>query len=391
LKDIDVIAAIRVAVERPSGPVALHEPCFVGAEWTYVKECLDSGWVSSAGRFVETFESCLRDYTGVRCAIVVCSGTAALHLCLLLIGVVPGDEVLVPAMTFVATANAVAHCGAVPHFLDIEERSLGIDAAKLSDYLRSETTLSSGVCINRRTARRIRAMIPMHCFGHPTDMDALLEIAGRYHLKVVEDAAEALGSVYRGHAAGTLGVLGALSFNGNKIVTTGGGGAILTNDLELGLRAKHISTTARLPHSWTYSHDEVAYNYRMPNINAALGCAQLERLSDMISAKRRLATRYTSTFAGIPGMRIFEELPYGRSNYWLNVLLLDRDEVARRDSLLACAHKQGVLLRPAWTLLHELPMFRDCPQMELSQAEDLGRRIINLPSSAFLGGYGRAA
>jgi perosamine synthetase len=292
----DVLAAVRKVLGRPEGPVALHEPEFAGNEWDYVKECLDTGWVSSAGAYVDRFERDLCDYTGVTHAVVTSNGTSALHMCLLLAGVQAGEEVLMPTLTFIATANAVSYLSATPHFVDSEAVSLGVDALKLDAYLRDIAKLVDGVCINQRTGAVIRALVVMHVFGHPSDLDALNEVARRWGLVLVEDAAESVGSFYHGRHTGNTGLVSALSFNGNKVVTTGGGGAVLTNDPQLGRRAKHLTTTARTPHRWSFLHDEVGYNYRLPNINAALGCAQLERLPSMIERKRALANCYEQAF-----------------------------------------------------------------------------------------------
>lgn len=379
-----IVSAVRTVVNS-SGPVALHEPAFGGSEWTYVKECLDSGWVSSVGGYVDRFEADLARITGARHAIAVVNGTAALHLCLRLAGVARGDEVLLPTLTFVATANAIAYCGAVPHFCDVDDLTLGLDPRKLEEYLNESTEMRDGQCFSRRGGARIRALVPMHTFGHPVDMQALLEVAGRHNLVVIEDAAESLGSLYKGRHTGVFGKLGALSFNGNKIVTTGGGGAILTDDEDLARSAKHLSTTARVPHKWSFLHDEVGYNYRMPNINAALGVAQLEQLAGFVGRKRALAESYRRTFEFLPGARFFSEPPFAKSNYWLNSILVDQDDALKRDELLDALNAAGLMARPAWTLMHRLPMYQDCPRMDVSRAESLERRLVNLPSSARLG------
>jgi perosamine synthetase len=364
--------------------MALHEPRFGGHEWDYVKECIDTGWVSSVGKFVDRFEAELAETCGARHAVAVVNGTAALHVALLLCGVRPGDEVIVPALTFVATANAVSYCGAVPHFSDSEERTLGLDAARLEEHLSQIADTKGPACVNTRTGRRIAAIVPMHVFGHPVDMDALIAVAKRFGLPIVEDAAEALGSSYKGKKLGSLGRFGVLSFNGNKVVTTGGGGAILTNDETLAASAKHITTTGRLAHAWTFEHDMLAYNYRLPNLNAALGVAQLEQLDGFIKAKRRLAERYEASFAKVPGLKFFKEQPFAQSNYWLNAIILDENSADRRDAILAVTNAAGFMTRPAWRTMHHLPMYRDCPKMELTVAESLERRIINLPSSVKL-------
>ena len=386
-----VLSALRAVLPKSTAGVSLHEPHFSGNEWTYVKECLDTGWVSSVGKFVDRFEAQLAEYTGAKRAVAVVNGTAALHVCLLLVGVQPGDEVIVPALTFVATANAVTYCGAIPHFADSEFKTLGLDADKLDVYLQKIAEVRSDGCYNKQTGRRIKAVVPMHTFGHPVDLDSLIEVSARFRLELVEDAAESLGSFYKGRHTGNWGKVSALSFNGNKIITTGGGGAILTNDEELGFRAKHMTTTARVTHPWELSHDMVGYNYRLPNINAALGCAQLEQLPSFLKQKRSLADRYKSALDGIKGVTFFTEPGHCRSNYWLNALLLDERESDKRDALLELTNRNGIQTRPAWTLMHRLPMYESCPRMDLSKAEDMSRRLINVPSSAVLGEpYGEA-
>jgi aminotransferase in exopolysaccharide biosynthesis len=377
-----VVAAIRSVVG--SSAVALHEPQFVGNEWRYLRECLDSTFVSSVGKFVDRFETELAAYTGAKHAVAVVNGTAALHVALRLAQVRQDDEVLVPALTFVATANAVTYCGAVPHFADSDERTLGMDPRSLRDYLTATSEIRSGGCVNRATGRVIRALVPMHAFGHPADIDGLLAVARDFHLALVEDAAESLGSTVRGRHTGTFGLMGTLSFNGNKTITTGGGGAILTNDPVLAGHAKHLTTTAKLPHRWEYRHDEIGYNYRMPNLNAALGCAQLEKLPQFLQAKRRLFGRYADAFAAVPNARLVAEPDGCRSNYWLQTLLLDDCVAGQRDDILAATNDAGLTTRPAWALMHRLPGFKDCPRMQLSVAESLERRLISLPSSAHL-------
>lgn len=377
---INVIKSVLPAQEQ----IALHEPCFAGNEWAYIKDCLDSGWVSSAGNYVTRFEQMLAEFTGAAHAVATVNGTAALHICLLLAGVRPGDEVLLPALTFVATANAVSYCGAVPHFVDSAPDTLGVDPRKLADYLQDIAELRDGNCYNRITGRRISVLLPVHTFGHPVNLDPLLELCRKYRLLLVEDAAEALGSLYKGRHVGTFGKLAALSFNGNKIITTGGGGAILTGDPELARLAKHLTTTAKLPHPWEFYHDRVGYNYRLPNINAALGCAQLEKLPELINKKRALAEKYSRAFAGLRGVSFFTEPPFARSNYWLNALLLDEARAGLQDMLLEETNRRGIQTRPAWRLMPELPMYRDCPAMDLVVAQSLARRVINIPSSAVL-------
>ena len=382
-----LVAALRQVL--PDTPVVLHEPALRGQEWVYVKECLDSGWVSYAGQYVERFERMLEQTTGARHAVAMASGTAALHIALVVAGVKPDDEVLIPALTFVATANAVVHAGAVPHLVDSELSTLGINAQALGDYLASVAQMRQGQCYNRHTGRRIAAVVPMHAFGHPVDMDALLEVAARYGIVVVEDAAESLGSTYKGRAMGTMGRVSALSFNGNKIITTGGGGALLTNDAELARHAKHLTTTAKLPHRWEFRHDEVAYNYRMPSLNAALGCAQLEQLPTFLAQKRALAGRYQAALKDVPGVDFFVEPSFAHSNYWLNAILIAPQyatDFSVRDAVLGALNDAGIMARPAWALMHHLPMYSACPRMELPVAQEMERRLVNIPSSAGLGG-----
>jgi perosamine synthetase len=302
-----------------------------------------------------------------------------------LAGVKTDDEVLIPALTFVATANAVTYCGATPHFIDSEASTLGVNAAKLREYLVSHTEQSAGQCVNLTTGRVIRALVPMHTFGHPVELDELLAVACDFNLALVEDAAESLGSYYQGQHTGTFGLMGTLSFNGNKTITTGGGGAILTNDTELARHAKHLTTTAKVPHAWEYRHDEIGYNYRMPNLNAALGCAQLEQLPAMLVAQRRLFQRYQTSFESIEGAKLVIEPKQCQSNYWLQTLLLDAEQENQRDHILRATNSAGFMTRPAWILMHELVPFKDCPAMDLTGAQSLSRRLINIPSSSNLG------
>jgi aminotransferase in exopolysaccharide biosynthesis len=379
-----ITESIQRALNHPKEFVSLHEPRFSGNESKYVLECIDSTFVSSVGKFVDRLENDLREYTGAKYVVAVTNGTAALHMALLLAGVESGDEILVPALTFVATANAVRYCGAFPHFVDSEESTLGLNPDALREYLQLSTEQHSGNCVNRITGKRIRAMVPVHVFGHPCRIDELWKVAKDFNLVMIEDAAESLGSTYYDQHTGTFGLLGTLSFNGNKTITTGGGGAVLTNDFELSKKARHLTTTAKIAHSWDYIHDEVGYNYRMPNINAALGCAQLEQLPEFLVSKRILFERYQEFFRDIENVSLFTEPEGSRSNYWLQTLLLNDSVENQSDSILDATNSAGLMTRPAWRLLHNLTPFKDCPHAPLPIAESLERRIVNLPSSAGL-------
>lgn len=375
------------AVENVLGPartfIPLHEPELSGHELDYVQDCVKTGWVSSVGAYVDRFERDLAEYLGVGGAVATVNGTSALHLCLLLVNVQPGDEVIVPSLSFVATANAVAYCHAIPHFVDVEDATLGLDAVKLDAYLADILESRDGRKINRLTGRPVAAVVCIHTFGHPARLEALVDLCRRHGLPLVEDAAESLGSTYRGRHCGTFGTVAAISFNGNKIVTTGGGGAVVTNDPALAKRAKHLSTTAKRPHPYLYDHDEIGYNYRMPNINAALGCAQLEQLPRFLEEKRALAERYAAAFSDVPGISFLREPEECRSNYWLQaVILADDGGTAGRDTLLEALNGASYMARPAWTLLHKLAPYHDSPRMpDLSVSERTERTLVNLPSS----------
>lgn len=383
----NIISILKNFLPENTDSLALHEPHFSGNEWDYVKSCLDTGWVSSVGKFVDRFELDLAEFTGAKHATIVANGTAALHIIYLLANIRRNDEVLVPTLTFVATCNALNYCGAIPHFVDVDEITLGVNPKKLEDYLQNIAEIKKNVCVNKFTGRPIKALVVMHTFGHPADLDAITEVCNRYHIKLIEDAAEALGSSYKGKHVGYAGLAGALSFNGNKIITTGGGGAILTDDSDFAKKAKYITTTAKQPHDFLYFHDQIGYNYRMPNINAALGCAQLEQMPNFLLKKRNLAKQYEKLFANIEGISFFSEPKFAKSNYWLNTILLDEKYSMQRDDILELAHTNGIKVRPAWTLMHKLPMFANCPHMDLSTACHLEQRIINIPSSVFLNNY----
>ncbi|MFZ9209625.1 MAG: LegC family aminotransferase [Ilumatobacteraceae bacterium] len=368
--------------ESGSSPIALHEPNIGQRENELVSKCLASGWVSSVGEYISEFEQGLAKFTNSKHAIAVVNGTAALHLALHSVGVKPGDEVLVPTLSFVATANAVSHCGAIPHFVDSDPETLGLDPLALREHLRANASLRDGELHNTSTGRRIIAVVPMHTFGHPMQIEALIDVAKEFNLVVVEDAAESIGSYVGTTHTGTFGRCSSLSFNGNKTITTGGGGAILTNDSGLAQRIRHLATTAKMPHDYEYIHDAVAFNYRMPNINAALGCAQLSRLDDFLSAKRVLAKKYSEGFSSARSMQFVAE-PHGTtSNYWLNTIRLNKPDLSLRDELLVAARASGYMCRPAWNLLHTLPMYESSPRAKLPVAQNLWQSLINIPSSA---------
>lgn len=364
--------------------VPLHEPTLGEKESEYVTDCIKSGWVSSVGKYVDQFEKQLAEYVGVKRAVAVVNGTAALHIALKMAGVQPGDEVFMPSLTFVATANAASYLQAVPHFVDVSKETLGLDPYKLEEHILKIGELKNGELINRNTGRIIRAVVPMHTFGHPVDIDQLLIVCERYHLALVEDAAESLGSLYKGKHAGSFGVAGAVSFNGNKIITTGGGGAILTNDEELANYAKHITTTAKLPHRWEYNHDELGYNYRMPNLNAALGCAQLEKIEYFVLSKRALVNKYKLIFENFDGVSVFEEGTQVKSNYWLQTLVIDRKKHTL-EKVLEVLNASGIMARPVWTPMHKLSIFENSPQSNLEVTNYLAESLINIPSTPLKG------
>ncbi|NCP19537.1 MAG: LegC family aminotransferase [Erythrobacter sp.] len=376
-----ILQTIRTVTGERDGFVPLHEPEFTGNEAAYVADCIETGWVSSVGSYVDRIEKDLADFCGTKHAVAVVNGTAALHVALLLAGVERGDEVLMPTLTFIATANAASYAGAVPHFVDSEATSLGVDPEKLAAHLEEIAELREGACFNRSTGGRIAALIVMHAFGHPARIAELAAICERWNIPLVEDAAESLGSSYHGTHTGNFGLVSALSFNGNKVMTTGGGGAILTNDTDLAKRAKHLTTTARVPDRWNFVHDAIGFNYRMPNINAALGCAQLERVPDMLARKRVLAQRYAEAFAKVDGASLLEEPEGTTSNYWLCALLLDEEMADQHEAVLAALNDAQLMARPVWTLMHLLPMFAEAPRADLSCAESLASRIVNIPSS----------
>lgn len=376
-----VNAIIKVTGHNPTG---LHEPEFSGNEMRYLRDCIDTTFVSSIGKYVEVFEKSIAEFTGSKYAIAVVNGTSALHIAVKLAGVKQGEEVLVPALTFVATANAVTYVGATPHFVEIESVSMGIDPEKLREYLLKICVIRNNKTINKETNKHITALIVMHTFGHPSRIKELKLIADEFNLKLIEDAAESLGSFFENQHTGTFGELGILSFNGNKIITTGGGGAILTNNNELAYAAKKLTSTSKIPHIWEYDHDQIAYNYRMPNLNAALGFAQLEQLEKKLVVKRLLANKYKMSFSDVKNAKIVAEPPGATSNYWLNNLRLNCPSKNQRDEILEISNKMGIQTRPFWNMLPNLKIYADSPRMDLSEAENLSNSIISIPSSTKL-------
>ena len=367
-----------------NGPTKLHEPTFDGNETKYVQDCIESTYVSSVGKYVDQFEIELAKYTGAKYAVSLVNGTSALHLALKLAGVKAGDEVLIQAFNFVAAANAITYCGATPHFVDIENENLGIDPIKLQNYLSEISKKTGELTENVITGRSIKALVVMHTFGHPSKMDELVEVAKKFNLVLIEDAAESIGSYYDKKHTGTMGLLGTISFNGNKTITTGGGGAVLTNNLELAKHAKHLSTTAKVSHKWAFKHDEIGYNYRMPNINAALGCAQLEQLPIKLEKKKKLFDKYKIELSKIKGISIVEEPKNCKSNYWLQALTLDSPSLSLRDNILENLNAAGYMSRPGWDLLNSLDPFIESPSMSLETSNLLFQSLINIPSSPSL-------
>ena len=376
-----VIDKIRDLFHKPEGPIYLHEPLFIGNEKKYLEECIDSTYVSSVGKFVDLFEKKIAEYTGVKKAVVCVSGTNALHMALILVGVKQYDEVITQPLTFIATTNAISYCGATPVFVDVDRDTMGLSPKSLEVFLSNETVMKADGCYNKATGKRIKACVPMHTFGHPCRIDEIAAICNNYKIELIEDAAESLGSYYKGQHTGTFGKIGILSFNGNKTITTGGGGMLLFNDEKLAAEAKHLTTQAKVPHRWEFVHDEIGYNYRMPNINAALGVAQLESLNLYIKKKRLLATSYHDFFQD-KSICFFHEPNQCISNYWLNVLLFD--SIEERNLFLTESNSQGVMTRPVWELMNRLPMFEKCQCGDLSNSEWLADRIVNIPSSVIL-------
>nr|ELR5257569.1 LegC family aminotransferase [Providencia rettgeri] len=358
--------------------IPLHAPTFTGNEKNYVVETIDSTFVSSVGKFVDEFERKMEAFTGSTRAVATVNGTAALHTALYMAGVRANDLVITQALTFVATCNALYHMGAQPIFVDVSPISLSLCPKAVEQYLEEHAELTPNGCFHKKTKQRIKSVVPMHTFGHPAELDELLIVCQKWHLSLVEDAAESLGSFYKGKHTGTIGEFAALSFNGNKIITTGGGGMVLCATEETGKHTKHVTTTAKIPHPYEFFHDEPGFNYRLPNLNAALGCAQMEHLPLFLEQKRRLANQYQDFFTGSDYQFIVEP-SYAKSNYWLNAIICS--DVKSRDELLKQTNEAGVMTRPIWKLMHRLPMFKDALCGELNQSEFIEAHLINLPST----------
>jgi len=359
--------------------IPLHEPRFLGNEKKYLNDCIDSTYVSSVGEYVDLFEKKMCEITGAKHAIALVNGTNALHLSLVLARVKANDEVLTQALTFIATTNAISYCNATPHFVDVDKTTLGLSPSLLKMHLSKIAELKDGVCYNKNTGKKIAACIPMHTFGLPMYIDELVQLCDEYNIPVIEDAAESLGSTYKGKHTGTFGLLGTFSFNGNKTITCGGGGAIVTNNDKLARKAKHLSTQAKVNHAWKFIHDEIGYNYRMPNLNAALACAQLEQLNKFVKNKRELSDIYFNFFKQDPKINLLREIKDAHANYWLNAVVLNNEKI--RDQFLEYTNSNGVMTRPVWTLMNKLKMFENCPKSDLSNAEWLEERVANIPSS----------
>lgn len=360
--------------------VPLSVPKFIGNEKKYINECIDTTFVSSVGPFVDRFEEDMAKYTGANKAVVCVSGTNALHMSLILAGVERNDEVLTQALTFIATCNAISYIGAQPVFIDVDKSTMGLSPDAVREWLCKNAEIRDGQSFNKNSGRRIKACVPMHTFGHPVRIEELAQICAEYHIELVEDAAESIGSKYKGKHTGTFGKVGAISFNGNKTITTGGGGMMLFQDEELGKFAKHITTQAKVPHRWEFRHDHIGYNYRMPNINAALGCAQLENIDKLIASKRDVAAAYAEFFKNVDGIDFFVEPENCFSNYWLNAVITENKE--QQQEFLQYTNDNGVMTRPIWELMNRLPMFEHCEHDSLANTIWFADRVVNIPSSA---------
>lgn len=381
----DIVDFIRNHYNAKDGEkVMLHAPTFAGNEKKYLDECINTTFVSSVGQFVDRFERDIETFTGAKRAVVCVSGTNALHMSMLLVGVKHDDEVLTQALTFIATCNAISYIGAHPVFIDVDLDTMGMSPVALEKWLNRNAEIRKDCqCYNIHTGRRIKGCVPMHTFGHPVRLDEISDICCRWHIELVEDAAESIGSLYKGKHTGTFGKVGAISFNGNKTITTGGGGMMLFQDEELGALAKHITTQAKVPHRWEFVHDHIGYNYRMPNINAALGCAQLEQIDRFLESKRTTAQAYIDYFADEPhGIKFMKEPKDTKSNYWLNAILMPSKEDQLK--FLEYTNDNGVMTRPVWELMNRLEMFKDAQNDGLKNSQWLADRIVNIPSSVIL-------
>ncbi len=358
--------------------IPLHAPVFLGNEKEYLNECIDSTFVSYVGKYVTQFEEMTAKYTGAKYATAIVNGTAALQIALKLVGIQPGDEVITQPLTFVASCNAIKHNGAFPTFVDIDKNTLGMSPGKLKFFLKNHTKFENGVLVNKFTKRKIKAILPVHIFGHPARITEIIEVANEFNLKVVEDAAESLGSKYKDKHTGTFGKIGILSYNGNKTLTTGGGGMILTDDEDVAKRAKYLTTTAKVPHPYEYVHDEIGYNYRLANVNAALGVAQMEYIGKILDNKKDTAQHYRGFFENSE-IEYFDQPANSSSNFWLNAIVLS--DLDYRNIFLSETNKSGIMTRPAWRLMNKLDMFNDCYADDLSNAEWFEERIVNIPSS----------
>ena len=373
----DVISFIRKTYNTPKDFIPLHEPRFTGNEKKYVMDTIDSTFVSSVGKYVDRFEEMIQEYTGAKYAIAVVNGTAALHMSLMLAGVEKDDLVITQALSFIATCNAISYIGAEPAFVDVDNKRLGMSAESLKSFLK-DVKLIDGQATHQPTGKRIAACVPMHTFGIPVEIDTIITLCDEFNIPVIEDAAESLGSTYKDQQTGTFGLLGTYSFNGNKTITCGGGGIIVTNNDELGKLAKHLTTQAKVPHRWEYVHDHIGYNYRCPNLNAALACAQLEQLDTFLNNKRITANEYKKFFNNT-SIDFIEEPIDSKSNYWLNAILLPSHE--ERNAFLTQTNDNGVMTRPIWTLMNRLDMFKDCIHDGLLNSLDIENRLVNIPSS----------
>ena len=377
IQNLDIINFIK-SIYGKDKFIPLHEPRFLGNEKKYIEECIDSTFVSSAGKFVDQFEDKISKYTGAKYAVATTNGTSAIHISLILADVDQNSEVITQSLNFVASCNAISYCNAKPIFIDVDSDTMGLSPSALKFFLENNTNIKNKQCVNNKTNKVIKACIPMHSYGHPCRIEEIKKICEEYYIFLIEDAAESVGSIYKNKHTGTFGQLGAMSFNGNKIITAGGGGCVVTNNEVLAKKAKHLTTTAKVPHKWDFNHDQIGYNYRMPNLNAALLIAQLEKLNDFIINKRKLADKYEVFFKSMD-YNFFKEPKDSKSNYWLNCIILK--DKKQRDQFLDDTNLNGVMTRPIWTLMNKLTMFKDAQCDDLKNSEWLYERLVNIPSS----------